>query len=273
MATRVRPKALSLGLAALAAPALACIPPPLALADGEVVVADGNAPLRLVFGAGDGPVQAVPLRHLSGSVEERALVEAYNDDRVAGAEPITMASIAAGDQRWTFVLTGPTLAAAEFVPEYRLLDALTVQTDPGGFPSLRQVFRLDDATPALLVTNAHFNSQEGFAQHTLLALVDGELRPLWEGPLLYSLSTGDDACDLRRVEQTLETFAAGAPAAGAFPDIDVRFVETERCEKDGVATPSQPREFATTLRWDAAASAYVGTLPELEALNAQRRGD
>jgi hypothetical protein len=274
MAHRSRVALLPLLLAGATIPASACLPPPLAVRDGEVVAGDGAMPLRAQFGADAGKVQAVPLRHMFGSVDEAARLEALRDDRPGGeiSEPVTLTTLGDGGTRWSFVLSGGTLAVAQTVPEYRLLDALTVQTDPGGSPAMTRAFVLAPATPALLIANAHHNSQEGFVQHTLLALVDGTLQPVWDGPLLYSFSTGDEACDLRRVEQALATFAP-APAGAGWPAIAVGVLETESCEKDGRVEPAQPREFATVLQFDPATDRYAGALPELEALNGERRGD
>jgi hypothetical protein len=244
--------------------------------DPAIVVGDGDATWRALFGAGTGPVQAVPLRHVFGSVYEAAQLVAFRDDVAAGEGfvPVTTTALERGDVRWRFVLGGGTLAIARIAPDYALLDALTVQTDPGGYPGLVRGFVMGATAPApaVLIVNSHVNSQEGFAQHMLVALVDGELRALWEGPLLYSLSTGDDTCDVHRIEQTLVHFRKASSAAIGPPYFDVRFRETETCEKDGDTVAAPARDFSVMLEPDATGR-YVGTLPELEALNAERRGD
>jgi hypothetical protein len=218
-----------------------------------------------------GAAQFVERRALADAVAPPAEVEVGDDAPVADG-PIMRVVVVDGVSRWAFALAGDTLAFARIAPDYRLLDALDVRTDPGGFPSLRQAWLAAPGAPAALVVNSHFNSQEGFAAHTLLALVDGRIEPLWDGPLLYSVTTGDDRCDTHRIEQELVRFDPVDAGAAEWPAIDVLFRETESCEKDGTTVPSAPRDFAVTLQWDEAARRYVGSLPELEALNAERRG-
>lgn len=212
-----------------------------------------------------GTPQAVTRRALPDAVAPPDEAEIRDDAPVAEG-PIMRAFVADGESHWSFLLAGDTLVFAVIAPDYRLLDALDVRTDPGGFPSLARAWVAAGGTPATLVVNSHFNSQEGFAAHTLLTLVDGKLEPVWDGPLLYSVTTGDDACDTRRIEQRLVRFE---PAGN---DIEVVFRETESCEREGTVSPSKPRDFAATLRFDAASGRYVGSFPELEEITRARMG-
>lgn len=257
-------------LAALSAGALAGSPDPDA-----TIAADGDRSFRELFGAGTSPdAQYVPLRRVADAVASEPAVAPLRDDRASGdgGVPVTQAGLSDGARAWGFVLAGDTLVAADTAPQYRLLDALDVRTDPGGHPSFETMW-LGRGRPALLVTNAHFNSQEGFAQHMLVALVDGRLQPVWDGPLLYSVQTGDDDCDIRRIEQMPANFRASETIADQWPDLHVGFRELAWCEKDGVIRERPPAKlFTTTLHWDDAAGRYVGTLPELDALNRERMG-
>lgn len=252
------------------------LPVALLAGTGSVEPADGEATFRTLFGGPAGPVQHVPRRSLpdafdTGDIEAAATLR---DDAIAGAGevPVTRTSVGTGAARRDFVLAGDVLVVAATGPDYRLLDALSVRTDPGGYPSIHAGLALGGDVPAVLVTNAHFNSQEGFAVHTLLALDGDSLARVWDGPLLYSLATGDDACDTRRVEQQLLRFEPRTAGGAAWPAIDVAFRETESCEKDGTTAPSRPRDFTATLRFDAASRRYIGSFAELDALNRKRLG-
>jgi len=60
---------------------------------------------------------------------------------------------------------------ARVAPDYRFLDALFVQTDPGGNPAIARTFTLAPGYPGAVVVNSHHNSQQGFVNYLLLALV------------------------------------------------------------------------------------------------------
>ncbi|HYD46678.1 MAG TPA: hypothetical protein VEA79_15540 [Phenylobacterium sp.] len=177
-----------------------------------------------------------------------------------------------GPREYLAVSAAGWAVLAQTAPSYRLIDALFVQTDPGGTPALAQTLRLAPGRPGLLIRNAHANSQEGFADHHLLAEVDGRLQPVSRGPMLYSVTQLAGGCEPLSEMQELSPLTLrekrDRPA-----DVILKVVETRTCERPGRPPRVAARSFAARLVWDTARQSYRGGLTALEARNQRRIGE
>jgi hypothetical protein len=173
-------------------------------------------------------------------------------------------TLTSGSARYLVVLVDNVLVAAQIAPRYRLLDAVAVQTDPGGPPSVTDMFMIAADVPGMVVLNAHHNSQEGFTDYTLLGFVDGKLVPIYAGPSLYSVQYGDAVCDDKAVTQRLERLAPLSTRRDGVADLALKVVEEDEC-RAGKTTKSMKRVEAV-LTWNAETRKYVGGEKELASL-------
>lgn len=164
------------------------------------------------------------------------------------------------------VFVGGMVAVAQLAPEFRFEGAIFVQTDPSGPPVVSGVIALAPTTPGVIVLNAHFNSQEGFADYLLLASVGGKLVPVYDGPSLYSASTNDEKCGDKVMTQQLKKLEPLAGSHAGYADLALEVVETVEC---GGARSS--KTYAATLTWDGARKKYVGGTKELSGLSSRPR--
>ena len=190
-------------------------------------------------------------------------------DLAEGRDPPTYAVLEDGDARYVLVLVEGTVLAAEIAPRYRFLDALFVQTDPVSVTA-SDAFLMARASPALLITNAHFNAGESFVAYSVIGLVNGRLRPVYDGPFLYSFDAPAGNCEPKRVIQRLERFAVHPVPAG-HARLAMTVTEETLCARDGREAPLEPlRIFPVALDWDARRGAYAGGSPLLDARNRGR---
>lgn len=259
-------RALLLGLAALLA-AVSAAAEPIRLDDPDV--------LRLVrevypdLGADGKAGRYQGVRVLPDSVDAEADKPA-SVELDLGRASTSQTMLTAGTARYLMVMVEGALIAAQAAPDYRFLDAVAAQTDPGGPPGVSDVFMIAADAPAILVLNAHHNSQEGFADYMLLGLVGGKLAPVYRGPLLYSMQYPDAACEEKVVVQRLERFAPLATRHDGFADLALTAVEEEQCRTAGKPSSPAVKRIDVMLKWDAAAGRYVGGEAELAALNRPR---
>lgn len=190
-------------------------------------------------------------------------------DLAQGRDPPTYAVLEDGGARYVLILAEGTVLAAEIAPRYRFLDALFVQTDPVSVTA-SNAFLMARASPALLITNAHFNAGESFAAYSVVGLVNGRLRSVYDGPLLYSFDASAANCEPKRVIQRLERFAVRLVPAG-HARLGMTVTEETLCARDGREVPLEPlRTFPIALDWDAKRGAYTGGSPLLDARNRER---
>jgi hypothetical protein len=161
---------------------------------------------------------------------------------------------------------------ARVAPDYRFLDALFVQTDPGGMPVVGRTFMLAPEYPGALVINSHHNSQQGFVSYLLLALVNGRLAPVYDGPLLYSYSNAENKCEPLVLTQALSTLEVGTAMGNRPADIAVEVLETRECTRAGRDVKLPGRTYSFRLTWDAKRMRYMGGSKELYLVNRKRMG-
>jgi hypothetical protein len=259
-------KALLVGLAALLAAASAAADP-IRLDDPDV--------LRLVrevypdLGADGKASRYKGVRVLPESVDAEADKPAAVELDL-GRASASQTMLTAGAARYLMVMVEGALIAAQAAPGYRFLDAVAAQTDPGGPPGVSDAFMIAADAPAILVRNAHHNSQEGFADYMLLGLVDGRLAPVYRGLLLYSVQYADATCEEKVVVQRLERFAPLATRHGGFADLALTAVEEEECRNAGKPSSPAIRRIDVVLTWAAGAGKYLGGEIELATLSRPR---
>jgi hypothetical protein len=176
------------------------------------------------------------------------------------------AIVTMGAARYMLVLAENLLIAAQLAPRYRFLDAVAVQTDPGGPPFVPAAFLIAPDTPAVLVLNAHHNSQEGFVDYLLLGFVGDRLAPVYQGPALYSLSSNDAACEAKVVTQQLQAFEPLPSSHSGFADLSLIVEEQGECRNGDKVTMLPAKRAKAVLTWDASQRKYVGGAKELELL-------
>ena len=213
-------------------------------------------------------VRAVP-----GAVDDQAGQPAQGDYDLAapGTSLPTYLELIDGTTRWLAALAAGILIVADTGQADRFGDALYVQTDPGGAPSLADAFVVAAGTPAVLVMNAHHNSGEGFADYALIGLVEGRLRPLFDGPGLYSSFSGDERCDERSALQELKTFRPLGTQRDGYVDLALEIVETRECRKGGKVVQASSLRASAVLTWDANEKRYKGDLKSLDRLSKRPR--
>jgi hypothetical protein len=173
--------------------------------------------------------------------------------------------------RYRFAMAAGVLMLAETAPADRYHGALFVQSDPGGPPSLERAFLAAPGLPMALVGNRHFNSQEGFENYAIYALVKGRLEQVYAGPILYSVSVASGQCDARR---TLQRLAGFRPVrAGAAIRIELRVTEELVCETEKGSRTLKTQAFPIRLTWDTRIHRFTGKSPALEQRNRERMGE
>jgi len=178
----------------------------------------------------------------------------------------SQASVTIGPTRYLLVMAENQLIAAEVAPAYTFLDAVAVQTDPGGPPSVTAAFALASSVPGILVVNAHYNSQEGFVDYMLLGFVGGRLSPLYRGPSLYSVQSNDPACEEKVVTQRLEAFGSLPTSHDGFADLSLKVAEEGECRTGATTTMLSAKRVSVVLTWNAETRKYAGGEKELASL-------
>jgi hypothetical protein len=178
----------------------------------------------------------------------------------------SQAGVTVGAARYLFLIAENHLIAGQVAPTYRFLDAVAAQTDPGGPPDVSAAFALASGVPAIVVKNAHHNSQEGFVDYMLLGLVGDRLSVLYQGPSLYSVSSNDPACEEKVVTQQLDSFAPLPTSRDGFVDLSLKVVEQGECRNGGKATTLPVRHVNAVLTWNVTARKYEGGEKELASL-------
>jgi hypothetical protein len=196
------------------------------------------------------------VRAVSGAVDQDTDQPATGDFDLAAAGA-TWGVVRDGhsDTFYNAVLAGDVLVVGQVEPTYRFGDAINVRTDPGGPPSIYRLYLLAPGVPAVMVRNAHHNSQEGFESYLLLALLGGKLVEVYYGPSLYSVSRATASCDDAREIQRLVKFEAMESRRDGMADMRFEVLAESECRGDRT-TPSGDRT-STRLRWSASQRKYL----------------
>lgn len=198
---------------------------------------------------------------------------AWDMDFARSGDAPTYAVLADGNRRYVAIAIASMLLLARIAPDYRFLDAIFVQTDPGGVPALTHTLMLAPDYPGVVVLNSHHNSQEGFANYLVLALVDGRLASVYDGPFLYSFSIAQGKCEPLTVTQTLSALDMMANKGSHPADLALRVREERVCVSAGKQGKPVERLHAFRLAWDAKRKRYLGGSKELYLTNRKRVGN
>lgn len=177
-----------------------------------------------------------------------------------------------GERDHVAMLVAGVLVLAQVAPEFRPADALLVQTDPGGDPSIAQMLLLGEGKPAAVVQNAHHNSQESFAQYLIATPIEGRLQQVFQGPILYSVQTWERGCEPRRLEQRMLPITLRDAQRNGYAELSMTVREARICTRRGRPRTLNSVMHYARLRWDPAQARYVGGLEALERRNRQRMG-
>jgi hypothetical protein len=184
----------------------------------------------------------------------------------------SFALIADGPRDHVAMMVAGALVLAQVAPEFRPSDALLVQTDPGGEPSIAQMLLLGEARPAAVVMNAHQNSQESFARYLIATAIEGRLQQVFQGPVLYSIQTYERGCEPRRLEQRMLPITLRDAQRDGFAELSMTVREARICTQRGRPRTLNSLMHFARLRWDPAQSRYLGGLEALERRNQRMMG-
>jgi len=186
---------------------------------------------------------------------------------LAGGEGAVFAVLSEGERDHVAMLVAGVLVMAEVAPEFRATDALLVQTDPGGPPSIAQMLLLGERRPAVVVLNGHQNGQESFSRHLIATPVEGRLRQVFQGPGLYSVEAWERGCEPRRLEQRMLPIALREARRDGYAELLMTVREARICTRRGRPRTLNSLVHYARLRWDPAQSRYLGGLEALERRN------
>lgn len=177
-----------------------------------------------------------------------------------------------GERDHVAMLVAGVLVLAQVAPEFRPADALLVQTDPGGDPSIAQMLLLGEERPAAVVLNAHHNSSESFAQYLIATPIEGRLQQVFQGPILYSVQTWERGCEPRRLEQRMLPITLRDVQRDGYAELSMTVRAARICTQRGRPRTLNSVMHYARLRWDPAQMRYVGGLDALDRRNRQRMG-
>lgn len=177
-----------------------------------------------------------------------------------------------GERDHVAMLVAGVLVLAQVAPEFRPADALLVQTDPGGDPSIAQMLLLGEGRPAAVVLNAHHNSSESLAQYLIATPIEGRLQQVFQGPILYSVQTWERGCEPRRLEQRMLPIALRDAQRDGYAELSMTVRVARICTQRGRPRTLNSVMHYARLRWDPAQMRYVGGLDALDRRNRQRMG-
>ncbi len=176
-----------------------------------------------------------------------------------------IAVIDAGKAAYAAVVSGGVVAVAQVKPSYKPLGRLLVATDPGGPTSGYRLLLAAPDSPVVITDSSHFNSQEGFDSLHLVGVVGGELVDLYDGPYVYSLTEGSEACSPLEHRETLTSFGARKQSHHGLADIGVVIDYTATCTKNDNVRQIKKKSFPMRLVYDG--TRYAGNSSALDDFN------
>lgn len=191
---------------------------------------------------------------------------------LAGGETASFSVISEGERDHVAMLVAGVLVMAEVAPEFHPTDALLVQTDPGGTPSIAQMLLLGEGRPAAVVLNSHHNSQESFSRYLIATSVEGRLQQVFQGPVLYSVQSWERGCEPRRLEQRMLPITLREARRDGYAELAMTVREARICTQRGRPRTLNSLVHHARLRWDPAQSRYLGGLDALERRNRRMIG-
>ncbi|MBS7811137.1 hypothetical protein [Roseococcus pinisoli] len=182
----------------------------------------------------------------------------------------SFAILSEGERDHVAMTLAGVLVMAEVAPEFRPTNALPIRTEREGDPTITQMLLLGEGRPAAVILNTRQDGERSIARYLIAAPIDGQLRQVFEGPLLYSVDTLERGCEPRRIEQRMLPVALRDAQRDGYAELSLTVRVARICIRRG-----RPRTQGTTvhyarLRWDSAQSRYLGSLDALERRNEQR---
>jgi len=186
---------------------------------------------------------------------------------LSGAETASFSVISEGERDHVAMLVAGVLVMAEVAPEFRATDALLVQTQPAAPPSIAQMLLLGEGRPAALVLNGHQDGGESFAQYLIATPIEGQLRQVFQSPVLYSIESWERGCEPRRLEQRMLPLTLREARRDGYAELAMTVREARICTQRGRARTLNSLVHHGRLRWDPDQARYIGGLDALERRN------
>lgn len=184
----------------------------------------------------------------------------------------SFAVIPDGERDHVAMMVAGALLLAQVAPEFRATDALLVQTDGAGDPSIAQVLLLGEGRPAAIVLNGHHDGGESFAQYLIATPIEGRLQQVFQGPVLHSVETWERGCEPRRLEQRMLPITLRDARRDGYAELSMTVREARICTQRGRPRTLNSLMHYARLRWDPAQSRYLGGLDALDRRNRRLMG-
>jgi hypothetical protein len=230
-----------------------------------------DAEMEAAGGAAASAHQSVPLNHLYGDYRNRVY---HAEMQISSVERLFLQS---GGRRRLLLLVHAESAGEQFTwgelavlalfelePAVRLLDAADIKADRfSGIREEQPLLHISSQADAVMITNYHHNSSQGYLSLTLVGTEGNRLRTIFELPTLLNLNYCGN-----KSTQTPTINVLRASRGGHFNiSVKIRLVkepDDESCEK---ITRGFTREFNSVLVWNPAKRRYESTGSALGTLS------